>query len=443
MKMNSDADELGAIASSRKENPPAELSPSEESRNFIALAVYQILLRTGWIFKTESIIMPAVLDTLSGAGWVRGWLPVLNRFGYSVPPLLMARRIKVMRRKKWSLFSSTIYMTLAFLGMAMLFRVDRLRFEHWLPTIYLVLYAVFFIANGVSQLSFNTLQGKLVTATKRGRLLLVSNTIGALTAIGSAIWLLPQWLATDPPRFDLVFAFSGALFAASCVSTLFTAEKPDEFVEAPSAVHHYFLDSLRVLRADTNFRQLAFVGAMYGTSIMLFPHYQNLGLQGMKLELPSLTWWVVMQNIGTGLFSVPAGPLADRYGNRLVLRIGLLVIAAAPLMAMTVLIPGAPVSLIFNIVFFCVGVTPVVLRTFQNFALELSQPEDHPRYLSTISLVIAAPIVLAPLAGWLIDRLGYSIVFFSVAAAVVVGWFSTFLLTEPRNRPEQAQRSST
>jgi MFS family permease len=160
----------------------------------------------------------------------------------------------------------------------------------------------------------------------------------------------------------------------------------------------------------------------------------------MKLHLPSLTWWVVMQNIGAGLFSVPAGPLADRFGNRLVLRIGLLLIAAAPLLAMTVFIPGAPVSLIFNVVFFCVGVTPVVLRTFQNFALELSQPQDHPRYLSTISLVIAAPIVLSPFAGWLIDRLGYSIVFLSVAAAVLLGWLSTFLLTEPRSRGEQAQR---
>jgi MFS family permease len=141
-----------------------------------------------------------------------------------------------------------------------------------------------------------------------------------------------------------------------------------------------------------------------------------------------------MQNIGTGLFSVPAGPLADRYGNRLVLRIGLLVIAAAPLMAMAVLLPGSPDRLIFNVVFFCVGVTPVVLRTFQNFALEISQPQDHPRYLSTISLVIAAPIVVAPVAGWLIDQLGYSIVFFAVAAAVIFGWLGTFGLHEPRHQ---------
>jgi MFS family permease len=161
---------------------------------------------------------------------------------------------------------------------------------------------------------------------------------------------------------------------------------------------------------------------------MLFPHYQNLGLQGMKLDLANLTWWVVTQNLGTGLFSIPAGPLADRFGNRLVLRIGLLVLAAA------VFLPGVTAGPMFNVVFFCVGATPVVLRVFQNFALELSRPEDHPRYLSTISLVIAAPIVLSPIAGWLIDTLGYEVVFLTVAAAILAGWCGTFGLAEPRQR---------
>ena len=44
-------------------------------RNFSLIAVYQVVVRTGWIFKTESIIMPAVLDVLGGSAWLRGCLP--------------------------------------------------------------------------------------------------------------------------------------------------------------------------------------------------------------------------------------------------------------------------------------------------------------------------------------------------------------------------------
>jgi hypothetical protein len=211
----------GAVGTPTDRPPVA--SPAEHpaaGRNFFVLVLYQILLRTGWIFKTESIIMPAVLDILSGAGWVRGWLPVLNRFGYSIPPLLMARRIKVMPRKKWSLFLTTVYMTLTFLAMAALFRVDPVRFGAWLPTCFLILYAIFFISIGINQLAFNTLQGKLVAPTRRGRLLLISNAIGAVTAIAAAVWLLPTWLSGPVPRFDLVFGFSGLLFGVSCLATL-------------------------------------------------------------------------------------------------------------------------------------------------------------------------------------------------------------------------------
>lgn len=400
--------------------------------NFRLLTVYQVLLRTGWIFKTESIIMPAVLDTLSGAGWVRGFLPVLNRFGYSVPPLLVARRLKRTPQKKWSLFGSTVYMAAAFLGMAALFWLDTATFARWLPGLFLVLYAVFFMAMGVNQLAFNTLQGKLVPATRRGRLLWVSNAIGAVTAIACAVWFLPGWLEAGHPRFDLIFGFSGVLFAVSSVTCLLVREDSDDVREPAVPWHHGMRDAARLIREDRVFRRLAWIGAMYGSSIMLFPHYQNLGLQGMKLELSSLMSWVVVQNLGTGLFSIPAGGLADRFGNRLVLRIGLGVIMAAPLIAIVAVQRPQEAAEWFYVVFACVGVTPVVLRTFQNFALELSPPAEHPRYLSTISLVIAAPIVLSPLAGSLVDRLGHPLVFAIVAAAVGCGGLATFGLPEPR-----------
>ena len=61
-----------------------------EACNTFWLECYQILLRVGWIFKTETIIMPAVLDAVVDSGLLRGLLPVLNRGGQSVPPLVFS-----------------------------------------------------------------------------------------------------------------------------------------------------------------------------------------------------------------------------------------------------------------------------------------------------------------------------------------------------------------
>jgi hypothetical protein len=61
-------------------------SPEQnESKNLGILAVQLIIMRIGWIFKTESVIIPHVLDVISGnAAWARGFLPVLNRLGQSL-----------------------------------------------------------------------------------------------------------------------------------------------------------------------------------------------------------------------------------------------------------------------------------------------------------------------------------------------------------------------
>ena len=104
-------------------SPPPPHSPSSsdarpyEARNFWILVVYQVVLRAGWIFKTESVVMPHAADALEPTGLARGWLPLLNRLGQSVPPVLAARRVKNLPKKQRAFMATTASMTLCFLGL--------------------------------------------------------------------------------------------------------------------------------------------------------------------------------------------------------------------------------------------------------------------------------------------------------------------------------------
>ena len=60
-------------------------------------------------------------------------------------------------------------------------------------------------------------------------------------------------------------------------------------------------------------------------------------------------------------------------------------------------------------------------------------PAEHPRYLSTLSLSIAAPALLSPLAGLAIDLVGFEAVFLIVALLVFCGWLLSLGLEEPRH----------
>ena len=83
--------------------------------------------------------------------------------------------------------------------------------------------------------------------------------------------------------------------------------------------------------------------------------------------------WVVTQNLGTMVFSLFAGPLADRFGNRFVLQFTLLGSIMTPLLAVVLSLLGPERGgSLFWIIFPTIGLTPVNIRLLTNYALEIS-----------------------------------------------------------------------
>src|SRR5262245_25066702 len=135
-----------AVDRAEKRPQPDAAERPHETRNFWLLVVYQVVLRTGWIFKTESSIMPAAADALDPTGLARGWLQPLNRFGQSIPPVLASPRIKNLRKKKRAFISTTASMTFCFLGLTGLWLIPGLANHRLAAVIFLALYAIFFWA---------------------------------------------------------------------------------------------------------------------------------------------------------------------------------------------------------------------------------------------------------------------------------------------------------
>ena len=405
-----------------------------EGRNFLILVAYQVVMRTGWIFKTESSVMPAAADALDPTGLARSWLPLLNRFGQSVPPVLAARRIKNLHKKQWAFIGTTTAMTVLFAGMTSLWLIPGLVQSRFSAVIYLVLYAVFFAAIGVNGLAYNTIQGKLIRPTRRGRLLMIADALGASSAIFCAVFLLTRWLNDERADFALIFGFSTCLFAIASMTSWLLREDPDNHFEPRQGLRYVFAAAWATVRDDANFRRLAIVSALFSTSLVLFPHYQALARDELKLGTKYLVWWVVAQNGGTFLFSLLTGPIADRLGNRKALLVVTLLIVAAPLAAIALTFYPAVGQRWFSVVFVLIGLTPVAQKTFNNYTLEITEPQHHPRYLSTLSLSMAAPIYASPLIGAVINAVGFVPVYVTVTLLLFAGFLLTFGLTEPRQR---------
>jgi len=302
----------------------------------------------------------------------------------------------------------------------------------YLPALFLVIYAIFFTATGINQLVVNTLTGKLIRVRRRGLLALLGTGIGAGFAVLSAYWLLYRWLPvgdvrSDQYRFDLIFGTTGAMFIIAGIFAAFWVERSDENTSPARGPLQLLAASWKTLRLDRNFLLLAVIAGLFGMSLTLWPHYQRLGRERFDLDLTALIPWVL------ALFSVPAGWVADRLGVRIVLRTMLLVVCLVPLGALALAMYPEAGKFWYTLVFGMLGGTPVAMRMFNYYTLEIADRDKHPGYLSTLSLAIAAPpFFLSVFIGWLVGRVGFEFVFLMVVACMLTGWVLTFWLKEPR-----------
>jgi len=427
-------------------SPPYDLAarPSAEARNTFWLEVYQVVVRVGWIFKTETIIMPAVLDAVVDSGALRGLLPVLNRGGQSVPPLLAAGRLARLPRKKWALVRTSLAMAAWFGILAVAWQPLAAWRPDLLATLFLVLYALFSASNGLNQLVVAALQGKLISPGRRGRAMVVSAAVGSVLAILAAVLLLGPWLET-PDGFPKIFAATGIFFGLAAFMPLMLDEPADDRGAASAAPrrskgwHGLRAGALgwrAALRADGALVRLCLVAGCFSMVLMLFPHYQAFARDRLGSTIGSLLTWVVVQNAATGFVSLVAGPVSDRRGTRIVL-VWLVALSATTPLVVTLLslLPHAVAVEWFWIVYAPLGLNPISLKLFTNYALELApRAADHPRYVSIVGAALAAPFVFSPLIGLTVDAVGFRPVFVGGAAVIASGAALAIALPEPRRR---------
>lgn len=422
--------------------PP--IAPAE-TRNLFTLALHLIVFRIGWTFKQESIIMAVFLDAIAGQDWVRGLLPTLSRLGQNIPPIWWARPLKEMDRKKRSLAVFTTLVAIPFLMLAGLWWFLGGESRPWLPVVFLALYFGFSVLYGLQQLSLGTVQGKLIRPTRRGRLLWLAQLLGLPPVVVLMSWLMPQWLAEPQTGFVRIFLFAGLSFLASGMLAQGLREEPgrtaEEAVEARRIVGGLragLAETWQVLRRDGNLRLLIVVAFLLSSVLVLAPHYQALARVRFHLaqsEMARLApGWLVIQTMSVSLFSLVIGYLADRRGNRLTLRLLILGAAVAPVLAVAV--AHLPLRLgpqLYWTVYIPQGLSPLLLLLLNNYTLEICAPEDHPRYLSTLTMCLLVPFLSSPLAGKVITLTSFEAVFLAAAVSMVASAVLTFWLKEPRH----------
>ena len=410
-------------------NAPLEESYPSEKRNLIVFALNQILMRLGWMFKAESVVIPAFIDIYTSSGTIRGLLPLILRIGQSLPQFLVAQRVAQMPKKQGFFILTGFGFAIPWCVLSLI-----LSLTHWsanvIVAIFLVLCTLHWLIVGCNHLANGTLQGKLISPEKRGRLLAYSNVIGCSLSIGLAVYLMPRWLSDSNPRYAVIFAVTAGAFGIAALISFWFKELPSQ-PEGTAPFFKFLGDALLLLRHDRNFRRFAIVILLFYSIWPLFPHYAVFGKRTLGLASSGFVTLIVAQNASNAVGAGIMGNIADRSGNRFVLRFLILISAFTPLLAVGISRMPSGAQL-YWIIFALIGFTPVSARIVTNYTLEIAPQEKHPQYLGVMSLFQAIPLFVSPLTGALIEEFAFEPVFITCSALVSLGFLLTFRLAEPR-----------
>jgi hypothetical protein len=395
-------------------------------RNFISIVANIITVRCGWIFKTESVVMPAIIDALGGSAATRGWLMVFNRFGQSVPQFLIAHKIAGLSRLKPGFILISLALSLPWATLAILFPDQRAQTKSFL-LIFFVCYASHWLLMGTVRIFEGSCQGKLIRPDLRGRLMSTAAFIGGISAVCLAAWLMSDLMGRG--RFDLIFWIIFSFFGLSALALLGLKEeqKPSEQGEQIR-----FKDTINIFLNDGEFRKLLAAASLMSFIFMMFPHFVIYGKERLGFQKTGYASLVIIQNLSMATIAVVIGLVADKKGNRLAYRLVALGPVSAPCVALILGSQGETGRVLFPCLFALIGACPVMQRVLVNYALEMSPGESQPQYLATLQLIVILPMMMSPVAGMAIGHFGFEPVFVFCDLCIVLGWLLTFRIKEPR-----------
>jgi MFS family permease len=298
---------------------------------------------------------------------------------------------------------------------------------------FLTSYGLGSVMLGCVTLLSGIMYGKLVSVRTRGRLIGISSFLGCIAGSLLAALLMPRWLGKGLSEYAYIFGTTTAFFTASAIVITPIIECRDTPSQSYTNIALFVRKSLMLVGSDRNFRRFMCAMWMLSMNSVIFPHYT--AYVKARGDMPSTNYmlFVVVQNLSNALNSLLMGSIADRKGNRLVLKLLISIIGVTPLVTIFLgTISSGMSGKLFLIVYALIGLAPVTNRLSTNFLLELSPPGKHTQYLGAMNLLRIAPVIMAPFVGWLIDILSFESIVLSTSALIFCGVWVISYVDEPR-----------
>ncbi len=399
-------------------------------RNYLSLLAHGIFGMTGFRLLNAPTILPAYIFLLSDSNLVVGLIVAAQHLGSAISALPGGNMISHRKRivPVFLLIGAMMRMQLLGVALAGLFLPDS-----WILAATAVFLLFFGLFSGMQGVSFNYTVSKLVPVKVRGRLLgfrnFMAGFVSAFVAyVGGSYFLDHNTLGNG---YATTFLLAFVLTAIGLVCLLWIKEPEPPTVPERAKLSSRLRELPALLRNSPGFSRYIFAVSLSTLSMSAVPFYilyagERTELTGGDIGLLTATFMLAQTSV------TPAwGYLADRYGNKLVFVIAIVVWAAA-----LVLMLASSADWVLYVVFGGVGIgLGGYMIGSQNIMLEFGSRHALPMLIASAATATSIMAAIGPvLAGLFIESYSYATLFTIAIGMKILSVFVTiFFVNEPRH----------
>jgi MFS family permease len=385
----------------------------------------------GYSFVTSSTILPLFLSKLTTNPIPFGILAVFAACGWSLPQLFTANIVERVPRMKSIIVNLGFFVERLPITLMILAALAARRFPVLAIIVLIGAYAWHTLGAGFVAISWQNLIARCFPVNRRGRLLGMQTLLGAGTGAlgaGFSAWLLQAF--PFPTNFVYTFGIAATCVMISWFWLSLTREPARATSTTRRSVSDYLADLPALLRNDRNFRNyllsrcLMTVGSMAGGFITVSVVERWQAPDSMVGLFTTVL--LVGQTVGSGAI----GLLADRFGHKLAMLIGIGSLALSYVIAWL-----APAPEWYYAVFALQGIASgIMMVSGILMVMEFCTAEQRPTYIGVANTGIGLVGMVAPMIGTAIVGISYHLLFSLSTVFYVVALLSMWVLVrEPRH----------
>jgi MFS family permease len=308
--------------------------------------------------------------------------------------------------------------------------------------VFLATFTVNSVAAGVSALPFLSVVAKTIPPRRRGMYFgwrrFLGGSLGLLGGLLVRAVLSPDSGLAFPHNYGLLF-FLGLVITAVLVGSFSLIVEPTEDVNKEHIkLSEQLRRAVRLPAQDRNYGAYLRVRlAIIATSSAL-PFYAVFARRELNAPQEMVGVYLICSTGAAVLSNLVLGQVGDRRGNRTLIRLAALTAILPAAMALLVFrMPETEIdkSLIFGLVFVFLGLHATASGIGNiNYVLELAPTSKRAIYIGFANGVVGLALFASPLAGAVVDWLGFVPLFLFVLACGLIAVMLSLRLEEPRKR---------